>query len=216
MGSRISFSAVVLSLAVTCWVGHARAQTVVSAQTSSISAAGSTVTALRVPVQVGSGAPKYFDVTITLTPHLSGSTPTSITAAATSVASQLIRSNGFIAGNYIAADGSKYTLGGPGAGSGGATTWSLQENPAQGTCYLVGATWDTDISSNNPEYPRLKKDGITTNAYSFGVSGSNACAFLNGSLIGAVQSGRTLTVSLFTVSGVDYTTPQDSIVLNLQ
>lgn len=180
----------------------ASAQTTVSAQGASISAAGGTIAVAHLPVQVAGGAPSYFDLTITLTGISVGGTPSGVKVAGKSVASQIIASDGFQQGTYKDASANVYSVTGPGVGPGGATAWSLTflSQGQNFPCILDSVTWYTDPGPNNPEAPRLQAAGITTTAYSFGLSGGSSCAesaFSNGALVGVAHTGSGIAISSF-------------------
>jgi hypothetical protein len=187
----------------------------VSAQGASISAAGGTIVATRVPVQVGTGAPSYFDVTITLTGTAAGGLPAGIKVTGTSAPSQIIETNGFLQGTYKDAADNTYSVTGPGVGPDGATAWSLtllSQGPGF-PCELFGVAWYTATGANNPEAPRVTAAGITTTAYSFGLSGGASCAgseFSNGALIGVAHSGSGITISSFSSIAAGKLADQDS------
>lgn len=201
----------------------AYAQVVISSQAAGISSASGTITAARVPVQNGTNPVQYFDVTISLAPTFNGSNVSGLSASATSTPSKILQTQHFVAGTYKGADGSTYTVSGPGAGPGGGTVWTIVENSG-GTSCLAQATWYTTAGKDNPEYARLKAAGITSPTYSYGVEGtaSTACnfdaaTFGTDTLIGAYQSGNALVISSFTYEGHgDSKTPVDSLEMNLQ
>src|SRR5262249_49058546 len=99
------------------------------------------------------------------------------------------------------------TVSGPAAGSGGSTAWSLLTTKGADPCTVpLAATWYAGAIADNPLAPRLKKAGITTTEYSFGmVGGGPPCVdsqydhnFLQNSLIGAKQIGQVLQIFSFT------------------
>jgi hypothetical protein len=101
-------------------------------------------------------------------------------------------------------------VGGPSPSPGGGTTWSLLASDDADNCtYPSSATWYVGPLENSPQAPRLKRAGITSTAWSYGVSGvgpRSSCLpsgyfnWDNGSLIGVSQSGNTLTIATFTYS----------------
>jgi hypothetical protein len=166
----------------------------ISAQDASISAAGNIITAERLPVQIGTGAPTYLDVTIT---------------------------DKFVAGTYKDANGNIYTIAGPGVGPGGATAWSISHVSGTKNCVLTSATWYTDTGSNNPEYVRLNAAKISTTAYSFGVAGGESnCGgnYGGGHLVGAMQSNNIISISSYSdgFGHADNTTPVATLQFTAQ
>jgi hypothetical protein len=91
---------------------------------------------------------------------------------------------------------------GPGVGPDGATAWSLtflSQGP-NFPCTLESITWYTDPGPNNPEASRAQAAGITTTAYSLGLSGGSSCgasAFSNGALIGVAHTGSGIALTSF-------------------
>ncbi len=193
-------AAIVQIAALAVFATPAFSQPVVSAQDAGLTATSNVITASHVPVQTGSGAPSFFDISITLTPAMSGTTVTGLRAStkSSSVSPSLITA-GFAPGTYMDSYGSTYTLGG-GTSSNNQTVWSLAVLACpHGTC-LHSADWDTDDGPNNPEYPLLEKYKITTTAPAFGASGGNSnlpADFGTGHLIGATASGSTITICSF-------------------
>lgn len=200
-------------------VRPAAAQTKVFAQDASITAAGGTIVATRVPVQVGSGPVSYYDVTITITGKAVGSLPAGVTVAGTYASSQLLNSNNFSAGLYVDAAGNTFRVNGPGVGaSGGATSWSLTPVATVGTCYLTGASWNTATGAANPEYARMNAAGITTAAFSFGLSaglqGTCISTFGAGALIGVANTAGGLSLNSYTAfAGGDKNAPVGTMTL---
>jgi len=184
----------------------AQAQTV-SAQSASISGASGSIVATRVPVQIGSGAPRYFDVTITLTATSSGSTATGIKVTGTSTPSKVVQTSNFQAGTYIDSANNVYYVTGPGVGPGGATSWSLMAAPGDSCNSIAGLTWYTGSGKTNPEWPRVSAAKIINpDEYSFGIAGGqDGCFasndFYQGALVGVSQNGSGITVSSFDAWG---------------
>ena len=200
----------------------AQAQTV-SAQSASISGAGSTIVATRVPVQIGSGAPSYFDVTITLTAGGAGGTATGISVSGSSAPSQNIQTANFQAGTYTDNVGNTYFVTGPGVGPGGATSWSLIGYNKNNSNSIIGLTWYTGTGKTNPEYPRVARAKIVSpDEYSFGISGGTGSGFqtpdfYQGALIGVSQNGNGITVSSFDIGeGGDQSSPSATWSIILQ
>lgn len=212
----LKFAGAALAAATVALGAQAGNAQTVSAQGASISAAGNTIVATRVPVQVGTGAVKYFDVKITLTGTAAGSTPTGVTVTGSSSPSATTNTGGFSAGKYIDGNGNVYYVNGPGVGPGGSTSWALTASTYKIGCQPQSATWYTDTGTNNPEAARLTKAGIITSAYSFGVSGNSNCStnWSSGSLIGASHAGNAVVISSFSYYGsTDNKTPVDTLTL---
>jgi hypothetical protein len=193
----------------------------ISAQDASISAAGNIITAERLPVQIGTGAPTYLDVTITLSGVESGAVITGVKASATSKPSVIPYTDKFVAGTYKDANGNIYTIAGPGVGPGGATAWSISHVSGTKNCVLTSATWYTDTGSNNPEYVRLNAAKISTTAYSFGVAGGESnCGgnYGGGHLVGAMQSNNIISISSYSdgFGHADNTTPVATLQFTAQ
>jgi hypothetical protein len=177
-------------------------------QDSTIVGSGGTITATDVPVETSTGSLVYKDVTI----QLNAATTGNLTIApgypkVVNAISPIL--NNFVAGNYTApttlASKVLITVNGPGVGAGGATVWSLA--PSSGAVcgtYPASATWYTGPIASNPLAARLKKAGITSSFYSYGLVGiSPDCAlngyndFVGGALIGVSQVEGSLTIVSF-------------------
>jgi hypothetical protein len=178
-------------------------------QDSTIVGSGGTLTATDVPVQTSTGSLVYKDVTIQLNAATNGNLtiapgyPKVVPAIAPIL-------DHFIAGNYVApttlASKVLITVNGPGVGAGGTTIWSLA--PSSGAVcgtYPASATWYTGPIASNPLAARLKKAGITSTFYSYGLVGiSPTCGlngynyFAGGALIGVSQVEGSLTIVSFT------------------
>ena len=216
----------------TCAVGSALAATpTVYAGSATITGSGDVVTATRIPVQAADGSILYYDVTTTFGVTAAGAL--SVTSTTIQPSANLIISN-FQAGTYASpAGGNTWTnlLSGPGIGPAGTTAWSFNSNGgANPTCsYPYTATWYTGPISSNPYATRLTTAGITSTDYSYGISGPVAepsCSipasaeFNNADgvapLIGATQTGNTLTIVSFTdTSGKDHSVPVAEITYTL-
>ena len=179
-------------------------------QDSTIVGSGGTITATDVPVETSTGSLVYKDVTI----QLNAATTGNLTIApgypkVVNAISPIL--NNFVAGNYAGPStlNSKFlvTVIGPGRGSGGATAWSLTPSKGAGCgTYPAAATWYTGPIASNPLAPRLKKAGITSSFYSYGLLGIGyACGsntdygyFAGGEIIGVAQVEGSLTIASFT------------------
>src|SRR5262249_5613692 len=133
-------------------------------------------------------------------------------------------SSSFQTGKYVgprnAANGkASITINGPGVVNGGSTTWSSASNSDADPCtFPVSATWYVGPMENNPMAARLKKVGITTTAWTFGVAGPglpSSCgvglsfAWGSGAIIGVNQSGNSITFASFTNNSFDKDSPVD-------
>ena len=181
---------------------------------ATLTASGNTVTVTRVPVQTSTGAIIYQDITTAYSVSNTGALSVEAGYPEIVPSSTLLIGN-FKAGNYTAViNGTthKATLGGPGIGPGGSTAWSFSSNYTP-----FSATWYTGPLTANPEYARLTAAKITSAAYAYGISGIGGIDgnWLAGSLIGAAQTGNTLTISSFTFESSDHPTPIDNITWTL-
>ena len=201
---------------------------------ATITGAGDTVTTSRIPVQTSTGSIIYYDVTTVY-----GVTSKGVLSVLSNTIAQspnLIISN-FQPGTYAAPSTYDWTelLTGPGIASGGTTAWSFSVNGGKNeSCGVpTTATWYTGAISSNPYYPRIKAAGITTTDYGgFGIVGparevcynssNNELSYYFGTengraaLIGAAQTGSSLTISSFTdTSGKDHSAAVDTITFTL-
>jgi hypothetical protein len=191
---------------------------------STLTGANNTITATRVPVVDSTGAIHYRDITLLFDVEDSSSAGVSVTLASgypTVVPSATpILIEGFQAGTYVAPTGAKIAVTGPGVASGGATEWSLAQSGT--TCsFPFSATWYVGQNANNPLYARLKKAGITSTAYSYGLLGtSSSCGdndWDSGALLGFSQTGKSLTIVSFTYVGTeDSNVPRQQITFTQQ
>jgi len=177
-------------------------------QDSTIVGTDGTITATDVPVETSTGSLVYKDVVIQLNATTNGNLTLAPGYPKIMNAIEPILNN-FVAGNYTAPSsiGSKLlvTVNGPGVGSGGTTVWSLA--PASGAncgTYPASAAWYTGPIASNPLSARIKKAGITSSFYSYGLVGvSPPCAadgyndFVGGTLIGVSQVEGSLTIVSF-------------------
>ena len=183
-------------------------------QDSTIVGSGRTITATDVPVQTSTaGMLVYKDVTIQLNAATDGNLTIDpgypkVVAAISPILDH------FVAGNYagpptFASVKFLITVNGPGVSAGGATAWSLTTaKGADCTTYPQSATWYTGPIASNPLAARLKKAGITSGFYSYGIVGGTAsCSasaagnpffFQIGALIGISQVEGSLTMVSFT------------------
>jgi hypothetical protein len=221
---------IALSAFATLAVGSAFGATpTVYAQDATITGAGDVETITRIPVQTSTGSILYYNVTTTFGVTSAGAL--SVVSTTIVPSPSLIISN-FQAGTYASpAGGYTWTdhLSGPGIGSGGTTAWSFQSNGgAYPACsYPYTASWYTGPISSNPYAKRITAAGITSTDYSYGITGalisdctSGAADFGApggvGALIGAAQTGNSLTIVSFTdTGGKDHSVPIAEITYTL-
>jgi hypothetical protein len=171
-------------------------------------------------VQSSTGVISYYDVIV----NLSTSTAGALSVTSTEVTkSKILSSSNFQQGNYVGPYSNWVgVLGGPGVAPGG-TNWSFQANASSGDCPVpVTASWYTGPISNSPEAAMLQAAGIKSTAYSYGAVGiGNECGgdadnWQPGAVIGAAQTGNTLTIVSFTDgSGKTHGTPIDQVTWHL-
>lgn len=148
-------------------------------QYSTMTGSGNTITVGRVPVVNSSGATNYYDVTITFTVSSTGTLALASGYPQIAASPNLIVA-GFKAGKYVGpstvlSGDAIVNVSGPGVASGGATEWSLAAaSGASSQTYPCSATWYVGALTSNPLYARIKKAGITSTAWSYGVVGSSA------------------------------------------
>jgi len=195
---------------------------------STLTGSGNTVSATNVPVVI-SGITVYVNVTMQFNVDHNGNLTLS-SGYPQVVAAPNLLSGSFMAGTYVgpssvASGAALVTVSGPGVTDGGASTWSLSATTGADKCtYPVSATWYVGPIASNPMAARLTKAGITSTAWSYGVSGvgvTNACnagywTFQGGALIGVSQSGNKITVASFTDNGNDTSAPVDQIAYTLK
>jgi hypothetical protein len=145
------------------------------------------------------------------------------------VNAQQILASAFKAGKYVGPssinDGkNQITVTGPGVVPGGTTVWSLVSSSDPSVCtYPLSGTWYVGPLTNSSLAARLKKAGITSTAYSWGVAGNPSAScdpglnWSGGSIIGVSQTGNSITFSSFTSDGAfDKSYPVDQITYTLQ
>ena len=195
-------------------------------QNSTIVGSGGTLTATDVPVETSTGSLVYKDVTIELSAATNGNLTIASGYPKVVAATNPILDN-FVAGSYTApatlASKLLVSVAGPGVGAGGSTAWSLA--PSSGAncgTYPASATWYTGPIASNPLAARLKKVGITSSFYSYGLVGVGpTCAvdgysdFVAGALIGVSQVEGTLTIVSFTNGAGDSAIPLAEITYTL-
>jgi hypothetical protein len=199
-------------------------------QYATLTGTSNTINATMVPVVLSNGTIVYKNLTIPLkvTETVSGTTTTvTVTAGTvTEVASPTPQVSSFKAGTYVGPGGGStqvINLSSPGVTSNGATEWSIAAaSSATGCTYPTTGTFYVGALANNPLYARLKKAGITSTAYSYGLLGSgNTCfpggAWYGGTIVGLSQTGNSLTIYSFTENSTqDQSTPYDQITYTLK
>jgi hypothetical protein len=182
-----------------------------------------------VPVVTSSGQTVYQDITLQFDNDGNGNLSLSSGYPAFTLSPNLLVSS-FQPGKYVGPGNvlngkATITVSGPGIVSGGSTAWSSATTAEADACTVpVSATWYVGPIDNNPMAARLKKAGITSTAWSYGISG-NGIAFScggslsfhwgNGSIIGISQNGSTITFASFTNNSFDQASPVDQITFTL-
>jgi hypothetical protein len=207
---------------------------VVSAQTppyallqySALTGSGNTITATQVPVVTATGVTVYVNLALQFSVDSNGNLTLS-PGYPQVIPAPVILSSGFKAGTYTGPfsirNGSYIvTVGGPGVTDGGATEWSLAATTgASGDTYPASATWYVGPIASNPLAARLNSAGITSTAWSYGVSSSSSGDDIHNNwqtntLIGVSQAGNTITIVSFTQNKVDKSVPVDQITYTLK
>jgi len=189
-------------------------------QYATLSGSNNVINVTMLPVVLSNGSLVYKNLTLQV---VVAPTTGKITVAAgspTEVAAPIGSVSGFKAGNYVGPGGTSsqatqlLTLTGPGVAAGGATEWSVSTSPgATGCTYPTSATFYDGSLSNNPLSARLKKAGITSTVYSYGVMGEQTCSgggnwFDSGAILGFSQTGNALNIVSFTYdASEDQNTP---------
>jgi hypothetical protein len=185
-------------------------------ENSVITSTTNTVNAVRVPVLNSEGVVSYDDITFTVEVNDDGVVTFGPTSVITSA--PIIQTDHFVPGTYAGPGGSPtIAVTGPGVVSGGATEWSSAQSGT--TCSAPGsATWYVGPISDNPLYSRLKKAGISSTAYSYGILGTycgGPAWWFGGSILGFSQTGKSLTIVSFTYDGTDQSTPGAQITYTM-
>jgi len=186
---------------------------------ATITSTNSEIDAIRVPAYGTDGKAQYWDVVLVFDTAADG-TLTLATGYPMINPSDNPLTAHFKAGTYVAPNGAKIVVSGPGVTSGGATEWSLAQSGT--TCsFPYSATWYVGSLSSNPLYTRIKADGITSTAYSYGILGTESSCGSNywdsGALLGFSQTGNALTIVSFTNGGTeDSSTPQAQITFTYE
>ena len=235
---RAAWIAAVAIAATFTWVAGTHAQSKGTPyalfQYATLVGSGSTLTVSRIPVVVAAGNTIFKNITIQFDVDPDGNLTLSPDNPRVSDAPPLQVSS-FKAGSYIGPgsilDGKTPAfVDGPGAIDGGATSWSFSTAAGADYCTYPGsATWYVGPIENTPVAARLKKIGITSTAWSYGVA-SGPGYFTNctktgfsfqsdkwqpGTLVGVSQSGNAVTIASFTERGNDYSAPIAQITYRL-
>lgn len=196
-------------------------------QYATITGSANAINAVRIPVVTGSGQTSYKDVTIRFEVDSAGNLAFAPEGSQVVDAQPMVVS-GFKAGSY-AGPGSVYggkmlaAVEGPSALPGGAESWSFGAVAGADRCtFPSSATWYVGRLESNPVFERLKKAGITSTAWSYGVANgpdfNDRCTdtsqvsfpswrWRTGTLIGVSQSGNAITISSFTDTSTDSAAP---------
>jgi hypothetical protein len=203
-------------------------------QDSTIVGSGGTLTATGVPVETSTGSIVYQDVTIQLNANAKGGLALAPGYPKVEAPPSIITS-GFLAGHYagpptVASGQFLITVTGPAVGANGTTVWSLTPSKGANSCTTpLTATWYTGPLAENPLAPRLKKAGITSTDYSYGIVGATepiSCGpsfteyydpFSQNCLIGVSQAQGSLIIVSFTpaTGAPDSSTPIAQITYTL-
>jgi hypothetical protein len=195
-------------------------------QYASLTGSGNTITATQIPVVTATGVTVYENLTLQFNSDANGNLTIASGFPQIIPAPTLITS-GFKTGTYVGPSTvlngtALVTISGPGVTDGGATEWSLSSAAGANSCtYPLSANWYVGPIANNPNAYRLKTDGITSTAWSYGVGSASQCSgannyWINNALIGVSQVGNTITIISFSQQGVDSSTPLAQITYTLQ
>jgi len=173
---------------------------------STLTGSGNTISATNVPVVI-SGVTVYVNVTMQFNVDHNGNLTLSSgypqVVAAPNLLSASFKAGTYVGPSSIANGNAIVTVDGPGVTNGGATTWSLSATTGADKCtYPSSATWYVGPIASNPMAARLTKVGITSTAWSYGVSSGSGCVdsnnWISGTLIGVSQTGNSITIASFT------------------
>jgi hypothetical protein len=185
---------------------------------ATLTGSGNTITATQIPVVTGTGAVVYLNATLQFNVDANGNLTIAPGFPQISAAPTLLTGN-FKAGKYVGPAnilGGKAAIivSGPGVTDGGATEWTLTAAPGSDTSTYPGtASWWVGPIANNPYAAQIKAAGITSTAWSYGISTSISTYWRTGTLIGVSQIGNTLTIVSFL--GVSNGVPADQITYTL-
>jgi hypothetical protein len=187
-------------------------------QNATLSGSNNVINVTMLPIVLANGHIVYENLVIPVT--VNPTTGKLTLGTMSQAAAPQPNADGFKAGNYVGpggtAGGMLLSLYGPGVTSGGATEWTVATTSGgTGCAYPSTATFYVGSLANNPFASRLKKAGITSTAYSYGVMGSQECSagdwWENGALVGFSQTGNALNIVSFSYAGSDYNTVQAQI-----
>jgi hypothetical protein len=189
-------------------------------QNSGLVAAGNTISLTRIPVVVGAATTIYKDMILQFDVDGSGNfTLSPGFPQITDSPSMLVSS--IVPGKYVLG---KYALNvtGPAVLSGGVLAYSItMADDANGNTYPSQATFYVGALDKVPIADRIKKAGITSTAWNYGLaSGNNCCSYWPPAnmLIGVSQIGNTLTIASFSTgwsTTTDKNAPTDQIIYTL-
>ena len=198
-------------------------------QYAAITGSANTITISRLPIVTASGQTVYQDITLQFDSDGDGNLTLSAGSPAVTPSPNLLTSS-FQTGRYqgprsVASGKAAITVSGPGVVSGGSTAWSTSStNDADACTYPVSATWYVGPLENNPMAGRLKKAGITSTAWTYGITGGGlafSCggspyfSWGNGAILGVSQTGNTITFASFTNNSFDKDSPVDQVTYTL-
>ncbi len=190
-------------------------------QSSLLTGSADTISVSRVPVTNSAGTVTYYDLTLTF--DVSSTGVLTLSGSPTVTKSPSLITAGFKAGAYVGPSNilsgeALVTVSGPGVAPGGATEWSLAASPGASGCTYPGtATWYVGSIANSPIEARIKKAGITSTAWSYGVGGTGCYGQWEAdSLLGFSQISNTLQVVSFTNNGTDQSQPAATITYTLK
>jgi hypothetical protein len=187
-------------------------------QYSTLTGSGDTITAAWVPVVTDKGT-TYKNITLLFEVSSEGVLTLApgypkVVASPTNLVSSF-KAGKYVGPSTILGGEAKITVSGPGVTAGGATEWTLAATAgANGCTYPSTATWYVGPIASSPLEARLKKAGITSTAWYYGVIGVGNCNnnWVADNLIGLSQVGNTITIVSFTYDGSeDHPEPLDQI-----
>ena len=195
-------------------------------QNATLSGSGNTITATQVPVVTSTGT-VYVNFSLQFNADATGNITVAAGSLVTALAPALISSS-FKAGTYVTGSNTlggtgSIVVSGPAVTAGGATIWTLTAAPgANGCTYPGNATWYVGPLTTSPYATRLQAAGLTSTAFSYGLTGSEFCnggadsgAWASNGIVGITQVGNSITVASFS-NGKDFSLPQDQITYTLK
>jgi hypothetical protein len=211
---------VVFSAAACAVVAHAQTPPYALFQYSTLTGSGNTFTATWVPVVTASGTVYknitfLFDVSstgvLTIAPGYPEIVPSPTPLISSFQAGKYVGPSTIYNGEMI------INVSGPGIAPGGATEWSLAAaTGAYYYTYPATGTWYVGPIASNPLAARLKAAGITSTAWSYGVSTSEyGSPWATNTLIGVSQTSNAITFVSFTDTHGDHNEYVDTITYTL-